>query len=192
MRTSIDDQTEVELRGLATASDRVVAELQLGDLRLFQTFFVRDGRIVELVGYADEQEASVSPPSPPPPSPPSDARARLGGLAAVFPVRDLEAALAHYRQLGFEVSAYEGGGYGYARRDDVQLHFSEDGRHEPRRSAAVVYLYVDDADALYAQWRSSGVSGQFHEPVDTEYGLREGAHVDRDGNLLRFGSALTR
>lgn len=25
-------------------------------------------------------------------------------------------------------------------------------------------------------------------PVETEYGLREGAHVDLDGNLLRFGS----
>jgi MerR family mercuric resistance operon transcriptional regulator len=33
-------------------------------------------------------------------------------------------------------------------------------------------------------------SGQFFEPHDTEYGLREGAHVDRDGNLIRFGSAI--
>jgi hypothetical protein len=27
-------------------------------------------------------------------------------------------------------------------------------------------------------------------PVDTDHGIREGAHVDPDGNLLRFGSPL--
>jgi hypothetical protein len=26
--------------------------------------------------------------------------------------------------------------------------------------------------------------------VDTDYGIREGGHVDPDGNLLRFGSPL--
>jgi hypothetical protein len=27
-------------------------------------------------------------------------------------------------------------------------------------------------------------------PVDTDYGLREGWHIDPDGNLLRFGSPI--
>jgi hypothetical protein len=54
-----------------------------------------------------------------------------------------------------------------------------------------VYLYVSDADALYAQWRLARVAGRLVAPVDTDYGLREGAHVDRDGNLLRFGSPPT-
>jgi hypothetical protein len=53
-------------------------------------------------------------------------------------------------------------------------------------------VYVDDAETLYAEWRSSGASGRFFEPHDTEYGLREGAHVDLDGNLLRFGSVSSR
>jgi hypothetical protein len=48
-----------------------------------------------------------------------------------------------------------------------------------------LYVYVEDADLLYAEWRTSGVSGQFFKPHDTPYGLRKGAHVDRDGNLLR-------
>jgi hypothetical protein len=43
---------------------------------------------------------------------------------------------------------------------------------------------------IVKRWRSAGVSGQFFEPRDTDYGLREGAHVDRDGNLIRFGSRL--
>jgi hypothetical protein len=27
-------------------------------------------------------------------------------------------------------------------------------------------------------------------PTDTDYGLREGAHIDPDNNLIRFGSPL--
>jgi hypothetical protein len=54
-----------------------------------------------------------------------------------------------------------------------------------------LYLYVSDADALYAQWRLTRVAGRLVAPVDTEYGLREGAHFDPDGNLLRFGSPST-
>lgn len=36
-----------------------------------------------------------------------------------------------------------------------------------------------------------GRVGRFVAPVDTDYGLREGAHVDADGNLLRYDSPLT-
>lgn len=61
---------------------------------------------------------------------------------------------------------------------------------DPMLTTSAIYFYVNDADALFAEWRASGVSGQFHEPQNTEYGLREGAHVDLDGNLLRFGSPV--
>jgi uncharacterized glyoxalase superfamily protein PhnB len=53
-----------------------------------------------------------------------------------------------------------------------------------------VYLYVDDAEALDAEWDGARVEGRLIAPTDTEYGLREGAHVDPDGNLLRFGSPI--
>jgi hypothetical protein len=43
-------------------------------------------------------------------------------IAPIFPVRDLDASLAHYRQLGFTVRRYEGGGYGFATRDRVEIH----------------------------------------------------------------------
>jgi hypothetical protein len=46
-------------------------------------------------------------------------------VAPVVPVRDLQAALDRYRQLGFEVRAYgHGTGYGYARRGAVSIHLS--------------------------------------------------------------------
>ena len=67
-------------------------------------------------------------------------------IAPVVPVRDLQAALERYRQLGFEVRAYgHGTGYGYAQRGAVSIHLSEWDEHDPKRTGAVIYLYVSDA-----------------------------------------------
>jgi len=101
--------------------------------------------------------------------------------------------LEHYRRLGFEVRAYDGGGeYGFVRRDGVELHIGYESDHDPARTAAAVYVDVEDADELYAEWAGTGVGGRLVEPSDQEYGIREGAHVDPDGNLLRFGSPVSR
>ena len=45
-----------------------------------------------------------------------------------------------------------------------------------------------DADALYEEWTKPGVGGLTRPVGPTPYGLREGSHVDPDGNLIRFGS----
>jgi hypothetical protein len=37
----------------------------------------------------------------------------LKRIAPIFAVRDLDAAMAHYRRLGFATRAYEGGGYAF-------------------------------------------------------------------------------
>jgi uncharacterized glyoxalase superfamily protein PhnB len=121
----------------------------------------------------------------------SPAVATFRELAPIFPVRDVAAALAHYAALGFAVSPYEAGDeYGFAERDGVQLHVSRFDGHDPLTTATSAYLYVDDADALFAEWRDAAVGGRLHAPTDTDYGLREGAHVDPEGNLIRFGSFL--
>jgi catechol 2,3-dioxygenase-like lactoylglutathione lyase family enzyme len=116
----------------------------------------------------------------------------FASVAPVLPVRDLEAAVTTYEQLGFTVERYAGDApYAFARRDDVWLHLSEVGDLDPLTSMVSVYLYVADADALHDEWRAAGVGGRLHPPQDTDYGLREGAYVDPDGTLLRFGSWLT-
>jgi hypothetical protein len=73
----------------------------------------------------------------------------------------------------------------------VSLHLSEweDG-HDPFPHGTGIYLYVDDADALHAQWRSAGVEGRLATPHDTPYRLREFAYVDPDGTVVRVGSPL--
>jgi catechol 2,3-dioxygenase-like lactoylglutathione lyase family enzyme len=104
----------------------------------------------------------------------------------IFPVADLPRALRHYAALGCTVSTHDDG-YGFAARAGVELHLVVVADDDPRRGPAAAYLHVPDADALAAEW--SAVPGT-EGPVDTDYGLREGRHVDPDGNLLRFGSPL--
>ncbi len=112
-------------------------------------------------------------------------------VAPVFPVADVGRAMEHYRRLGFEVTSHDDGeGYAFANRDEVWLHLTRVDGLDPLTTTSAAYLYVEDADALAAEWSASGAEGRFIDPVDTDYGLREGAHIDPDGNLLRYGSFL--
>ena len=117
---------------------------------------------------------------------------RLERIAPVLPVSSVAEALAGYAKLGFRAREYVAAAddYGFLDRDGVQLHVCRVDDLDPTTSTVAVYLYVDDADALLAEWRASGAAGRFHDTEDTPYGLREGAYVDPDGNLIRFGSEL--
>jgi Ser/Thr protein kinase RdoA (MazF antagonist) len=120
---------------------------------------------------------------------------RLSSFSPIFPVHDLGRALAHYASLGFEVNRYGDELYGFADRDGVGLHLSAEGGHEhagehDHEHVGSAYLYVDDADALYERWARPGTGGLTRRVRDTPYKLREGSHVDLDGNLIRFGSPM--
>jgi uncharacterized glyoxalase superfamily protein PhnB len=68
-------------------------------------------------------------------------------------------------------------------RDDARLHlssFSGDGV-----SGGVVYLLVDDVDALYAEFVAKAVPVAL-EPTDQTWGNREMYVKDADGNSIRF------
>jgi predicted enzyme related to lactoylglutathione lyase len=111
---------------------------------------------------------------------------KLQRIAPIFPVRDLEVALRFYEQLGFATRRYAGGSYGYATRDGIELHLGamQGGLAAP----ASAYIWTDDADSLAAGWVAAGV--EVHPPVDTAWRQREGAVVDPDGNVIRFGTPL--
>lgn len=113
----------------------------------------------------------------------------LRRAAPVFVTTDLVRALSHYEHLGFRVEAYDNADYyGYACRDGIEIHLAVVGQIDRRRTTSCVYLWVDDAASLYEEWTAAGVGGQLQPPTSTAYGLDEGAHVDLDGNLIRFGS----
>ena len=113
-------------------------------------------------------------------------RASVLQAASVLPVTDVSRSLGHYRALGFQVVEMTDE-YAIAQRDGVALHLSSMPDLDPLKGAGCVYLYVDDADQLAREWTDAGV-GRTVAPADTEYGLREGAHLDPDNNLLRFGA----
>ncbi len=115
----------------------------------------------------------------------------FGSVSPIVPVRNLDIALDRYRRLGFDARGYEGPErYGFADRGSVSIHLNEWDEHDPLRTAASVYLYVSDADALYAEWARQDLEGRLIEPHDTPYGLREFVYVDPDGTAHRVGSPL--
>ena len=116
--------------------------------------------------------------------------AAFRSIAPIFPTGDMDAMRAHYEALGFVVTM-QGGGYATAERDGVRVHF----KHVPGLGPAndtergAAYIAVDDADALWSEWREAGV-GETTDLFDPGFGVWEAAHTDGDGNLLRFGSPV--
>lgn len=123
-----------------------------------------------------------------------------------LPVRDVQAALAHYvERLGFEVRHHDGD-FAVITRDDAVLHLwgatDEDWRtrsdlaERPICSGAESFIAgtascrieVTDVDALYTELEAADVL----HPVSrggvttTDFGTREFATLDTDGNLVSF------
>ena len=119
----------------------------------------------------------------------------MKAVAPILPSRDLGATAAFYARLGFEEVGLWPDEYLIVMRGEVGLHFVCDPGMDPYSTASACYLYVEDADALYAEYSrldlpSEGIPRLHGLPEDTDYGLREFALVDHDGNLLRIGSFL--
>ena len=117
---------------------------------------------------------------------------RLVDVAPILPVRDLRAALTHYESLGFRVRSYDDGeDYGFVSRNGVELHLThQPTSYYPDGAIAVMYLSVEDADALYRKWTKPGIGGRTERPAPMPWGMHEGIHTDPDGNILRFGSPI--
>jgi catechol 2,3-dioxygenase-like lactoylglutathione lyase family enzyme len=119
----------------------------------------------------------------------------VSSVAPILPSRDLRATSAFYERLGFEEQGMWPEEYLIVRRGDIVLHFFHCPEADPWSSNAGCYLYVEDADALHGEYAALGLPGEgiprLHgPPQDADYGLREFAVVDEDGNLLRIGSPL--
>jgi catechol 2,3-dioxygenase-like lactoylglutathione lyase family enzyme len=123
-----------------------------------------------------------------------------------LPVRDVRAAVAYYRaRFGFE-AAHETGDFAVLGRDDAVLHLwgaTDDDWHSrddldrhPICSGAESFLAgtascrieVSDVDALFAELQSAEVLHDVSRAgvTATDFGTREFATLDTDGNLLTF------
>jgi hypothetical protein len=118
---------------------------------------------------------------------------RLFSVAPGIPTTDMARTVEHYQRLGFTFSAPgpaavpAEASFAIGERDGVSLHFALKPDHDPSRTATWVYISVEDADELSAEFDASGAAPG-RTPRDTDEKLRELAHIDPDGNLLLFGS----
>jgi catechol 2,3-dioxygenase-like lactoylglutathione lyase family enzyme len=128
------------------------------------------------------------------------ARPEITGIAPLFIVKDVPAALAFYRdRLGFAIT-FEGPEpadifFGIVQRDGAMIMFKSVGLDAiPNYTRDIkqgiarwdAYLHVPDPDGLAAEFQSRGV--EFFEPLqDTSDDLRGFEVQDADGYVLFFG-----
>jgi uncharacterized glyoxalase superfamily protein PhnB len=122
-------------------------------------------------------------------------------VAPYFIVDDVVATANYYRdKLGFTYDRFWGepAAFCMVRRRGVIIMLSqleEQGRMRPNSLASPeegvwdAYIWVDDADALYAEFKSKGVKIA-RDICDQMYGCRDFDVEDCNGYLLCFGKPL--
>jgi catechol 2,3-dioxygenase-like lactoylglutathione lyase family enzyme len=130
---------------------------------------------------------------------------RLGQAIPALPVRDAVASVDFYRdRLGFDVLHHDGG-FAVLRRDDAVVHLWEASDETWRRGVdlerpidsgaesfiagtASCRIAVEGVDDLYAELEPRNVLHKVSRDgvTDTDFGTREFATLDRDGNLISF------
>lgn len=100
-----------------------------------------------------------------------------------LPFNDVAAAVAYYRDvLGFRIN-YQQHDLGVMDRDEITvLLIARTDRHSGIGSFEV---YIEDADALYAELRAKGANVQ-GEPVSHPWGLRDFQVLDLERNRITF------
>ncbi len=122
-----------------------------------------------------------------------------------LPVRDVAAATAFYRErLGFEIVHHDGG-FAIVRRDEAEVHLwqADDESWRDRAAGekpvcsgaesfiagtASCRIESEGVDELYAELREHDVLHRVSRDgvTTTDFGTREFATLDPDGNLIAF------
>jgi len=121
----------------------------------------------------------------------------FGVSIPILPSRDLHETRRFYEALGFTAAGWwpdTFGGYAILRRGDVSMHFFAHDDVSPATNYAQCYWRVEDVDALYAEYQrgklpASGIP-RLDELEDRDWGMREFAIIDPNGNLVRIGQEM--
>ncbi len=114
----------------------------------------------------------------------------MRGSTTVFTVRDAAASLAYYRdRVGFDVAFEYGTPTFYVGlcSGEVSLHLIAAAQAPRPPGHGAVSIYVDDVDAVHADLLKRGAK-ILNAPKDQDYGLRDFAIADADGNMIFFGT----
>ena len=118
-------------------------------------------------------------------------------IAPLFFTRNMDVTLAYYKdKLGFQcVGTWQDPPvYAIVARDQHPIHFrcADPPTPNPAKfddELLDAYLFIDDADALYAEYSARGV--EFTRGLaNMPWGSREFVVKDCDGRLLAFGANL--
>jgi uncharacterized glyoxalase superfamily protein PhnB len=104
----------------------------------------------------------------------------------------VETATYYKDKLGFTIEFLYGDPPYFAivsRDDAVSIHLSEREDTSTKIPPSSVYIFVDDVDAVYAEYKAKGLK-IFAAPEDQDYGMREFELSDLNGHFLIFGQAL--
>jgi uncharacterized glyoxalase superfamily protein PhnB len=124
-------------------------------------------------------------------------RAMIRQIAPQFFTMDLPATLAYYAEkLGFDCVGtwHDPPVYAIVARDQHRIHFrsAEPPSPHPEKyddELLDAYVFVDDADKLYAEYAARGV--EFTRALaNTPWHSREFVVKDGDGRLLAFGASV--
>ena len=124
---------------------------------------------------------------------------QIRSVAPVLLVRDVVAAHDYFAdKLGFRSPRMWGEPPTFCipQRDGHEVMLNQVlPEHEFRPNADYdgrcdAYFWVNDADALYAEFKAKGAN-LVCEPEDQPYGMREFGVTDPDGHLLLFGHDTT-
>ena len=111
----------------------------------------------------------------------------------VLQVSDVVASAKFYEKLGFRYDRLWGEPpmFCIVQRDMVTLALdgSRDG-DVPLNQWWAAYLYVDDVDALHAEWTDQKAA-EVTDIGDREYGCRDFDLIDIDGHRLAFGQDIS-
>ncbi|MEM7268487.1 MAG: hypothetical protein AAF401_04450 [Pseudomonadota bacterium] len=109
----------------------------------------------------------------------------------VIPVSDVTAAEAFWARCGFSSHGAWGDPPKFAIVQRGEVTFALD-RHDgalPQNQWWAAYVYVEDAEALKAEFAAEGLeTTDMHRPDD--YGCIDFDVIDPDGNRIAFGQAL--
>ena len=124
--------------------------------------------------------------------------AKLLRIAPVLMVRDIKASVEFWREkVGFETDQIYNGNFAMPTRDGITIMLAEAPRHRelpvPNWRVAdktnQVYMWVDDAAALYEEIKERGAPIDF-TLYDTPWGTREFGIQDLDDHDIAFGQVL--
>ena len=112
----------------------------------------------------------------------------MRGSTTIFTVKDVAASLAYYRDcVGFEYGSPTS--YVGLCSGEVSLHLVAAAQAPRPPGHGAVSIYVGDVDALHADLVRRGAR-ILNSPKDQDYGLRDFAIADADGNMIFFAMEL--